>query len=163
MPKLTLEEFVCNLHNWVQDNSLKSEGEGSIGVSHKSIPQYLALLEEWDEFLVNKEPRAMKVRRAVSAFCEKIANSKDVDVGFRARAAKFLVSEPVVVPEPPAPRQLVPWEDLRDNQENEWNAIPEDMRDEAMRDLLEWVPEGDDGEGDEGDDCEGDDCEGYDY
>lgn len=153
MPKLTLEEFVCNLHNWVQDNSLKSEGEGSIGVSRKSIPQYLALLEEWDEFLVNKEPRAMKVRRAVSAFCEKIANSKDVDVGFRARAAKFLISEPEPVVE--AARVLVPWEAPRDDPENAWNAIPEDMREEAQRDLLEWAPEeGDDGEGDDG---EGDD------
>jgi hypothetical protein len=150
MPKLTLQEFVCNLHNWVHNNRDANDGEGSIGVSHKSIPQYLALLEEWDEFLVNDEPRVMKLRRAVSIFCEKIVNSKDVDVGFRARAAKFLVSEPVAVHEPPAvvveARPLVPWEDPQ------WNAIPEDMRGEARQDLLEWVPEEDGDVHGEGDD-----------
>ena len=161
MPKLTLEEFAFNIHNWVQDIRVVNEREGTIGVSHKRIPQYLSLLEEWDEFFVNEEPGAMKLRRAISTMCEKIATSKDVDAGFRARAAKFLLSEPVVVPEPAVPeppaavveaRPLVPWEDP---QENEWNAIPEDMREEARRDLLEWAPEeygygeGDDGEGDD--------------
>jgi hypothetical protein len=94
MPKITFHEFVCNLHNWVHDNNVADDAKCTIGISHKRIPQYLAILEECDELLYNEEPRVMKLRKAISIFCEKIVISKDVDVGFRARAAKFLICTP---------------------------------------------------------------------
>ena len=168
MPKLTLDEFVQNLHNWTVEHQIN---KNKSDVDYKLVPQYIALLEEWDEFLVNDNPRVMKLRKAVSSFCEKITNYKKIDVGIRARAAKFLVSEPEPVVEVVPPvvevvppvvveaRPLVPWEDPQDNPENAWNAIPEDMREEARGDLREWVPEEEEGEGhynysdDDDDDC----------
>lgn len=118
------------------EHHIKDKNKNKNDVDYTLIPQYVSLLEEWDEFLVSDDPKVMKLRRSVSIFCEKIVDYKEIDVGVRARAAKFLLSEPDVEPDvevaaPAVARQLVPWRDP----DNDQNAIPENE---------EWAPLEDD-------------------